>query len=166
MKNITQIDLKTLNERYYIKDWMIYNKNTNSNNSKKDEIAGWKRSGGFYVSINKKSYAIHRIIYQMINNIELLPSDKVIDHIDGNPYNNNISNLRLITQSQNSKNTSGHKDNKLGIKGITYNKARKKYQAQIMCDGIKYSKRFDALEKAKYWYDEQSKILFGIYNRT
>jgi len=165
MKPIRTISIDVLKSRYYIKDWMLYNKETFSNNCKKDEIAGWKRNGGYYISINKKSYAVHRIIYQIINNIELLPEDKVIDHIDGNPYNNNISNLRLITQSQNTKNTKGHKDSSIGIKGVTYDKSRNKYMAQIMCDGKKYAKRFNTIEEAKDWYDKQAILLFGIYNR-
>ena len=163
---IRQIKLSILNERYYIKDWYLYNKNTNSNNSKKDETAGWKKPSGYYVSIDKKSYAVHRIIYQMVNSIDILPNDKVIDHIDGNPHNNNINNLRLCLQSENTKNTSGHKDNQLGIKGVTFCKSRQKYVSQIMCDGRKIQKRFDDIEDAKIWYVQQAKLLFGKYNRT
>lgn len=166
MKQITQTPLNILIDRFYIKDWKLYNKTTRSNNSKKDEIVGWKRKSGYYVSLDNKNCAVHRIIYQMYHKMEVLPGDMVIDHKDGNPFNNDISNLRLCKQSENTKNTAGHKDSTLGIKGVTYCKSRQQYVGQIMCDGKRNSKRFDSIEDAKIWYDTQAQLLFGIFNRT
>jgi len=45
-------------------------------------------------------------------------TEKIIEHKDGNPTNNAVSNLRLATQSDNLCNTTIRSDNKTGSKGI------------------------------------------------
>lgn len=50
----------------------------------------------------KKNYRVHRLVYMTY--IGPIPSDKVIDHIDGNTSNNNLSNLRCVTQAENCQN--------------------------------------------------------------
>jgi hypothetical protein len=59
-------------------------------------------------------YYLHRLIFLMHHGY--LP--KLIDHIDGNPSNNRIENLRAATVSQNGCNRNAAKKNKLGIKGL------------------------------------------------
>lgn len=50
----------------------------------------------------------------------------VIDHIDRNPRNNHISNLREVSQAINSRNSKAAK-----TRGITYNRVTKKWKAQL-----------------------------------
>ena len=47
-----------------------------------------------------KQKLVHRIVYYTFNNCE---ETDVIDHIDGNKYNNKLDNLQNITQKQNVK---------------------------------------------------------------
>ena len=49
-----------------------------------------------------EAYLAHRVVY-LLNNGSICRT-KVIDHIDGNPLNNKLENLRLTTSSENSKN--------------------------------------------------------------
>ena len=57
-----------------------------------------------------------------------------IDHIDCNPLNNNIENLRPATRSENIRNRRLHKNNKSGIKGVSWSKKNKKWLAQCVND--------------------------------
>lgn len=60
-----------------------------------------KETGKQYwqIKLNHKVYKVHRIVYLLtFGNIE---QDLVIDHIDGNGLNNNISNLRLVSHFAN-----------------------------------------------------------------
>ena len=73
----------------------------------KDSLAGCKNKNGYYcVSIEKKQYLAHRVIWSIVNK-QNIATGLVIDHIDGNPSNNLIENLRAATFSQNSRNREG-----------------------------------------------------------
>ncbi len=50
----------------------------------------------------RKSFLIHRLVAH--NFIGKIPKNKVIDHIDRNKLNNNRTNLRIVTVSENNKN--------------------------------------------------------------
>jgi hypothetical protein len=76
-----------------------------------------------------------------------------IDHIDGDSLNNNRSNLRAATRAQNSQNRSKQKNNASGIKGVSLDKRRSKWLAQIQSDGTHYYLgRFDTKEDAAEAY--------------
>lgn len=47
----------------------------------------------------KYYYYVHRLVYEAF--IGEIPKDKEINHIDGDPTNNNINNLELCTHQQN-----------------------------------------------------------------
>jgi hypothetical protein len=63
------------------------------------------------------------------------PVNKLIDHIDGNPYNNRFNNLRLATRHQNGCNQKKHSNNTSGFKGVCWHKVIKKWQAYITVEG-------------------------------
>lgn len=50
----------------------------------------------------KRDYRVHRLVYLTFKGD--IPEGMVIDHIDGNTNNNNIDNLRCVTQSDNCRN--------------------------------------------------------------
>mgnify|MGYP003338306989 CR=1 FL=1 len=47
----------------------------------------------------RKCFFVHRLVYDAFNKI--INATNVIDHIDRNPSNNNIENLREVTQQEN-----------------------------------------------------------------
>lgn len=57
--------------------------------------------------------------------------DGHVDHIDGNIFNNQKSNLRIATRSLNMANSNPKKNNTSGYKGVTYHKEGHKWQAAI-----------------------------------
>lgn len=65
------------------------------------------KDGYYRVEINHKHYFIHRLVYQTWSEDEL-KDDLVIDHIDANPQNNSIANLRQVTQQKNIANAINH----------------------------------------------------------
>lgn len=68
------------------------------------------------VSFQGKLYTIHRIIWVLIHGD--IASDLVIDHLDGNPFNNHIDNLSLKTSTGNSMNKRKYSKNKSGCTGV------------------------------------------------
>lgn len=63
-----------------------------------------KRKEGYVeTKFNNKSYKNHRLIWSLCNKCDL-DTNLVIDHIDGNKSNNNIANLRLVSQKENMSN--------------------------------------------------------------
>ena len=85
-----------------------------------------------------------------------------IDHIDGDRVNNAISNLRVATRSQNNANSKVRRDNRLGVKGVSYDKDRGMFSASVC--GVSLG-RFDSIEAAKQAYDNEMKRQFGEYAR-
>lgn len=166
------IDLETLEELFHIdEDFNLRWKVKRNGNKGIDSIAGYISSFGYrVVEYKEKGYRVHRVIYQMINNIELLDPNLEIDHIDCNKLNNHINNLRCSTAMQNSRNREKHIGNTSGYKGISFDKkCRKKPWRAIIgvnykrislgyyatkeeayaayCEGaIKYHKEFSCLE--------------------
>lgn len=65
------------------------------------------KSGHKRVEINGKHYLIHRLVYQTWSN-DTLRNDMVIDHLDANPQNNNLNNLRQVSQWDNIQNGINH----------------------------------------------------------
>lgn len=63
---------------------------------------GFKASGYYKVNYNNSSYAAHRIVWLLHN--QEIDTDSVVDHIDNDRTNNKISNLRLVSSSENSYN--------------------------------------------------------------
>jgi DNA-directed RNA polymerase subunit N (RpoN/RPB10) len=110
-------------ELYWKKD--IYRK------IKKGMKAGTIKNDTGYVIICVKRtlYRAHRLIWTMFNGE--IPEGKLLDHIDRNRSNNRIENLRLVTISENARNSKRYVTNTTGVRGVYYDKGMKKYCARI-----------------------------------
>jgi len=73
--------------------------------------------------------SMHRIV------MGLGPTDPDVDHIDGNGLNNQKSNLRPCTTSQNQANRYRKADSSSQFRGVTWSKAGMKWQAGIKVQG-------------------------------
>jgi hypothetical protein len=56
-------------------------------------------NGYYYITLNNKSYAIHRLV--AITFIKNDNNNPVVNHIDCNKLNNNVKNLEWVSQKQN-----------------------------------------------------------------
>lgn len=84
-------------------------------------------NGYLRIRFNTKKYLIHRLVFLYYHGY--LP--KYIDHIDGNPLNNSIENLREATFSQNRLNIKLQKNNTSGCKNISWSTTQKKWRVNI-----------------------------------
>ena len=91
--------------------------------------------GYVHVKIFNKLYKVHRLIFLLHHGY--MP--KCIDHIDRDPSNNKIENLREATSAQNQQNTKVRTDNTSGVKGVFWRKSEKKWSAQCIANGKRNS---------------------------
>lgn len=145
------------------KNGNLYWKVSRSNRIKIGQIAGTTpKDQRTRISIDHKIFLIHRIIFAMQHGF--MP--KYIDHIDGNTKNNCIENLREAKFNENVQNSKIRIDNTSGIKGVSWNKNKKKWDAVISKNNKKFFiGRFQNLEDAKTAINKQRKILHGNFAR-
>jgi hypothetical protein len=112
-----------------------------SRTAKAGKVAGnlkvhHSRRDKFYweITIEGKSYYVARVVYYMVHNED--PKDIQIDHIDRNPYNNNVYNLRLdINGDIQIANQSTRRSNTSGVPNVSWHKRLKKWQAYLCVMG-------------------------------
>lgn len=148
---------KQIKEALYYKDGNLYWKNS-SKGTKQGALAGWQGDRCRTIEFNQKNYKAHRLIFLL--NHGYLP--KYIDHIDGNPRNNKIENLREATHQQNLFNTKLRKDNTSGYKGVSFVKNLNKWLAQSTLNGKNYYlgifiNKDDAINAAKNFREANHK---------
>lgn len=91
---------------------------------KNNKIAGTRTFNKYgdaksmHVGVGGTLYKNHRIIWVIHNGY--IENDLQIDHIDGNPFNNKISNLQVKTQAENLRNQKMNPRNKSGITGVVF----------------------------------------------
>lgn len=89
----------------------------------KNTVAGAKqyRKNGepskWILKFNGKNYSVAKIVYIIKN--KHVDNSTIIDHIDRNPFNNKIENLRPVTEGVNLKNKNLHTNNSSGFMGVT-----------------------------------------------
>ena len=88
---------------------------------------------------------MHKLVCELASKT----GDGEIDHVDRNKLNNQRDNLVLTTRSSNMHNRSATKKSLTGVKGVTWDKHRQQWIAQIKCNGVlKNLGRFSVLEDA------------------
>lgn len=101
---------------------------------------------------------MHRVIMNVEKTLE-------IDHIDGNPLNNQKYNLRICKHSENMLNRKKKKTNTTGYKGVRPT-SNNKYQALICVNGKQTCiGTFENPIDAARAYDQRAKKLHGDFAR-
>lgn len=131
--NNTTFNKQEIHELFDYRDGQIYWKKPYKKNArhKAGDLAGFINNGYWGVRMNGKFYAAHRIVWLLHN--DFLPRD--VDHIDGNPLNNKIENLRAATRQQNAYNSKKPSNNTSGYKNVIWHKNSKKWQVLMRVDG-------------------------------
>ena len=123
----------------------------------------------FNVVLRENNKSHNKNVHSLVANafIENPQNKSCIDHIDNNPQNNNISNLRWATDSQNNQNKSMMTNNTSGVKGVCWSKASNKWMSRINIDGIAiHLGVFTDIEDAKQARILKANALFGVYTNS
>jgi hypothetical protein len=116
------------------------------------------------VKINNKNVLVHRLTAKaFIPNPENKP---IVDHIDGDRTNNNISNLRWATYSENGMNKGLQSNNVSGKSGVQYNKRSNKWKVSININKRNiYIGSYKTFDEAKFERNRQERIHYGEFRR-
>lgn len=119
---------------------------------------GYRQGRIFY-----KMYKAHRVIWALHHGRW---PDKHIDHINGNPSDNRIVNLREASISENMKNRKPNKGSSSKYMGVGMHHIRKKWRAYIWIDGkAKHLGLYENEEDAARAYDSAAREYHGEFAR-
>ena len=103
-------------------------------------VAGAIRHDGYVrIGVDNKRYLAHRLAWLYVHGY--MPENS-IDHINRNPLDNRICNLREVSHMCNMRNIDTPKNNTSGVKGVIWNKHNLLWVAVIGNKTIKYSRDF------------------------
>jgi len=93
-----------------------------------DPITGYR-----FICVDRKKYYEHYLAIMFSG--QIMPPGMQADHINGNRSDNRLSNLRVVTPSENGHNrTKLNKNNTSGVIGVHFDKSRGKFAASISVD--------------------------------
>ena len=94
--------------------------------------AGTARPDGYiHVKVLNRNLQAHRVIWAMTYGCW----PECIDHRNGDPSDNRISNLRAVSRTINQRNQKRHCRNTSGVPGVHFSKAPQKWLASIKIGG-------------------------------
>lgn len=116
-------------------------------------------------SLKGKSVYVHRLVMAEVMKRPLLRTEWV-DHIDGEPLNNQRENLRIVTPSQSSRNRKIKCANATGYMGVRFHRGPVMWSAVIKIDGKRHKLgMFDTRIQASEAYQKAVEELFSEYTR-
>lgn len=118
-----------LNDLFNYCDGELYWKISPARNVFIGDKAGYYSKNSSYglIRYKGKSYTTHILIFFLFNGYR----PPQVDHIDGNPRNNRIENLRAATRSQNQYNAKLSARSSSGVKNVCWRKADNKWEVRI-----------------------------------
>jgi hypothetical protein len=98
----------------------------NTHNAGREAFTLTNRAGYKHGSVHQVRIMAHRAAWAVHHG--KWPSGQ-IDHINGDPADNRIQNLRVVSQSENQRNKRVRKDNTSGVPGVFWLKRIRRWQA-------------------------------------
>ena len=109
----------------------------------------------------KKVVKLHRLLG--ITFLGLEPGQE-IDHISRNREDNRLSNLRVCTRAQNTRNVPSRRGSSSKYRGVHFNKRARKWRAVVVKDGKQHFLGYFTEELAALVaYDTKARELFGEF---
>jgi hypothetical protein len=173
--------VRKLPSQEYLKEWFDYDPSTGvfvwrnvhyTNAKMRGKQAGTNGRRYRLIGVPKfGQHGAHRLAWIYMHGLTIGGAE--IDHIDGNPHNNAIANLRLATSTQQKQNKSVQSNNRSGLKGAYYHACHKgkKWRSQIKVDynGQKilvFLGYFHTAQEAHEAYAEAAIKYFGEFARA
>lgn len=120
-------------------------------------VGTYNRMGYIIITLNYQRYMAHRLAWLYVHGY--FPQE--LDHIDRNPGNNAIVNLRVATHPQNIVNSKTRTDNTSGCPGVCWDRQKLKWKVQISFSGAKrIQKHFRDFDEAVEFYKQTARDLF------
>lgn len=121
-------------------------------------------NGAQYIVWKGRVSGKHTTVY--LHRLVMEDQKGMIDHINGDPFDNRRENLRVTTNSQNQMNSKKKAGVKSIYKGVSWNSKLQKWKVQIGIDGKDYFIGYFENERhAAYAYDLNAPIFFGEFAR-
>lgn len=165
------MDFETFNDRFrYDPDTGIiaWKRNFYASNGallrKPGDIAGTTLSNGYVqLRVNGKAYLAHRVAWLLTH--KRWPTE-LIDHINGNPSDNRLCNLREASASQNLFNTHNRAIGEAGFRGVFRSSSGNRWRAVVTKDGKRiYVGSFATPEEASVARERAAAHLQGTFYR-
>jgi len=120
----------------------------------------WRVHGGYAARhVKRKVIFMHREIMKP-------PKGKIVDHVNGNKFDNTRANLRNITPQENQHNRRKQRGASSIYKGVTYYKAGRCWRASLSCGKeCYYLGQFETEVEAARAYDYKAVQVFGEFAR-
>lgn len=112
------------------------------------------------ISVDGRRYAASNLAWLYMTGE--MPS-KLVDHRNQNKIDDRWDNLRLATRSQNVANTGPRANNACGIKGVSWDKKRSRWRAQIRREGFLKVTVHRTIEEAAASYQRMAAELYGEF---
>jgi len=115
--------------------------------------------GALICRVDYKILYVHRIVWMLFYGREPI---KFIDHINGNPADNRIANLREASVQENGWNAPGKNGR---LKGAHWSNWEQKWRSSINVNGTTHHLGwFDAKEDAAKAYEQASRKMHGAFS--
>lgn len=122
-------------------DYLVYDETSPSglrwvasrgNKAKAGDVVGSQLTYGHWMlsltqNGKERQFLNHRVIWEILNGP--IREGLHIDHLDGNPSNNKIENLRVVTNTVNRRNMKQDKRNTTGVTGVKFDRQNNRYVA-------------------------------------
>lgn len=171
--------MKPLPNQTLLREWLDYNSATGIFYWRKEPrrerpllgtIAGTrhKETGYIFIGVGGfQQFGAHRLAWVYTHGD--IPDGMEIDHIDGDPSNNAIGNLRVATSRQQKQNKRVQSNNRSGLKGAYYHACHKgkKWRSQIKVAGrLIFLGYFHTAQAAHEAYRAAALKYFGEFARA
>ncbi len=115
----------------------------------------------YVIRFGRRGYQGNRVAYLIMTGKW---PDHLVDHEDGDTLNNRWANLREAAHHQNAANARVRKDNRLGLKGVSFHKGKGKFIARIQVEKSRLTLgAFETAEAAYAAYCEAGTRLAGQF---